>query len=100
MPLNEEFHRTKKMNFLSNSFDGIYFNNKLAVGPILENINIIIQKALGVSTSIYGSADNLYVFEQVILRLIKDDMQNKDPESGMTMQRICFKSLSGSLMDK
>ena len=84
MPLDEEFHRTKKMNFLSNAFDGIYFNNKLVIGPILESINTVIQKALGMSTSTYGSADNLYVFEQVIMRLTKGDMQNKDPESEMT----------------
>ena len=84
MPLDEEFHRTKEMNFLSNAFHGIYFNGKFVVGPMLERINTIIQKALGASTSTYGSVDNLYIFEQVIMRLIKDDMQNKDPESEMT----------------
>ena len=91
MPVDEEFHRTKKINFLSDAFKGILLNGKI-VGPILENIDTIIQRALGITTSTSGSADNFYIFEQVILRLIKDDMLNKDPESEITRRfglKIC-----------
>ena len=83
MPTDEEFHRTKNINFLSNAFKGIYFNSKV-VSPILEAIDTAIQKALGMHTSTFGSADNLYIFEQIMLRQMKDDMQNKDLESEMT----------------
>ena len=50
----------------------------------MQAIDTIIQRALGVTTSTFESADNLYIFELVILRLIKDDMLNKDPESNIT----------------
>ena len=89
MPVDEEFHCTKNNNFLSNAFKGIYLKGKI-VGPTLEVIDTIIQRALGITASTFGSADNLYIFEQVILRQIKDDMLNKDPESEITrVLKIC-----------
>ena len=42
--------------------------------------------------STFTSANNLYIFEETILRLVKDDMENKDPESEMTKgfgMKIC-----------
>ena len=91
MPIDEEFNRTKNTNFLSSAFNGIYFNRKI-VTPTLEATDTIIRKVLGMTTSTFGSADNLYIFEQIILQLIKGDMQNKNPESDMTRgcgMKIC-----------
>ena len=91
MPVDEEFHRAKNVNFLSNAFNGIVLNS-LVVGPTLQIIDTIIQKALGMTESTFRSANNLYIFEETVLRLVKDDMENKDPESEMTKgfgMKIC-----------
>ena len=91
MPVDEEFHRTKSVNFLSNVFNGIVLNS-FVVGPSLQAIDTIIQKALGMTESTFGSANNLYIFEEVTLRLVKDEMKNKDPESEITKgfgMKIC-----------
>ena len=80
LPIDEEFHQEKTVNFLSNAFAGIVLNS-FVVGPSLQVIDTIIQKALGISESTFRSANNLYIFEEVTLRLVKEDMENKGDES-------------------
>ena len=80
VPIDEEFHRAKNVNFLSNVFNGIVLNS-FVVGPSLQVIDTIIQKALGMSESTFKSANNLHIFEEVALRLVKDDLENKGEES-------------------
>ena len=91
LPIDEEFHSAKNMNFLSNVFKGVVFNCYV-VGQALETIDTIIQKVLGVTTCTTGSADNFHIFEEVPLRLVKDEIENKDTESDNTRgfgMKIC-----------
>ena len=83
LPVDEEFHRTKNINFLSDVFNGVVFNN-FVVGPTLQVIDTIIKKALGIDSSTFKSANNLYIFEELVLRLMKDELENKEPESEIT----------------
>ena len=91
MPIDEEFHRAKNVNFLSNAFNGIVFNS-FVVAQSLQAIDTIIRKALGMTESTFRSANNLYMFEEVMLRLLKDDLENKGEESEITRglgMKIC-----------
>ena len=47
-------------------------------------IDGIIQRALGITTSTFRTANDLYIFEQLPLRLVTEDMENKNPELEIT----------------
>ena len=47
----------------------------------LALIDGIIQRALGITTSTFTSANDLYIFEQLPLKLVTEDIESKDPES-------------------
>ena len=79
LPLDEEFHRAKAVNFLSNSFQGIFFNG-MVVTAAIKAVDDIIQKALGISTSSFESVSNLYIFEQLPMRLLSRQMENRGKE--------------------
>ena len=79
LPVDEEFHRAKNVNFLSNVFKGVVLNN--ITGATLALIDGIIQRALGISTSTFRSPNDLYIFEQLPLKLVTEDMESKDPDS-------------------
>ena len=83
MPLDEEFHRAKLINFLSNVFKGVEFNAEVA-DKALGYIDGIIQKALGIKSTTHTSANDLYIFEQLPQRLMIDEMKNRDPQSNIT----------------
>ena len=80
MPVDEEFHHAKAINFLSNSFKGLVFDCDV-VDPVLEAIDHVIQKLLGISTNTFQTANDLYVFEELTLRLYKAEMINWNQES-------------------
>ena len=80
LPLDEEFHRTKDINFLINVFKGVVLSGVVGA-TTLAFIDGIIQRALGISTSTFTSPNNLYIFEQLPMKLVTEDMENKDPES-------------------
>ena len=82
-PADEEFHRAKGDNFLSNGFKGL-FSDGIITELMLSSIDGIIQKALGINTSTATSANDLYIFEQLPLKLLIQDMKSKDPESEIT----------------
>ena len=82
-PADEEFHRAKGVNFLSNAFKGLLLDG-IITEETLSTIDGIIQRALGVTTGTATSANNLYTFEQLPLKLLIEDMKNKDPESKIT----------------
>ena len=82
LPVDEEFHRAKNVNFLSNVFKGVVLNS--ITSATLALIDGIIQRALGISTSTFSSANDLYLFEQLPMKLVIEDMENKDPQSEIT----------------
>ena len=79
LPVDEEFHRAKEVNFLSNVFKGLVLNG--ITNATLALIDGIIQRALGITTSTFTSANDLYIFEQLPLKLVTEDIESKDPES-------------------
>ena len=84
LPVDEEFHRAKLINFLTDAFKGVVLNDDI-VDTALGIIDKIIQKALGISTNTtFQSAHDLYIFEQLPLRLMKDEMKNRNPQSEVT----------------
>ena len=83
LPLDEEFHRAKLINFLSNVFKGVVLNGEV-VDTALGYIDGIIQKALGIKSSTFVSANDLTVFEQLPQRLMIDEIKNRDPQSKIT----------------
>ena len=84
LPIDEEFHRAKAMNFLSNSFKGIVFDCNV-VDPALEAADRVIQELLGISTSTrFSTANDLYVFEELSLSLYKAEMINWHQKSETT----------------
>ena len=84
LPVDEEFHRAKAMNFLSNSFKGIVFDCDV-VDPALEAADRVIQKLLGISTNTrFNTANDLSVFEELSLSLYKAEMINWHQESEVT----------------
>ena len=80
LPLDEEFHRTKDVNFLVNVFKGVFLNG-IVGATTLAFIDGIIQRALGINTSTFRSPNDLYIFEQLPLKLVTEDMESKDPDS-------------------
>ena len=82
-PADEEFHRTKGINFTANVLKGLIFDG-IITELTLSSIDSIIQRALGITTSTATSANNLYIFEQLPLKLLIEDMESKDPESEIT----------------
>ena len=82
LPVDEEFHRAKNVNFLSNVFKGVVLNS--ITSATLALIDGIIQRALGISTSTFSSANDLYLFEQLPMKLVIEDMESKDPQSEIT----------------
>ena len=80
LPLDEEFHRTKDINFLINVFKGVVLSGVVGA-TTLAFIDGIIQRALGISTSTFTSPNDLYIFELLPMKLVTDNMENKDPES-------------------
>ena len=80
LPLDEEFHRTKDVNFLVNVFKGVFLNG-IVGATTLAFIDGIIQRALGISTSTFTSPNDLYIFELLPMKLVTDNMEKKDPES-------------------
>ena len=83
LPPDEEFHRAKLINFLSNVFKGVFLNAEVA-DKVLGSIDGIIQKALGIKSTTHISANDLYIFEQLPQRLMIDEMKNRDPQSNTT----------------
>ena len=84
LPVDEEFHRAKIVNFLSNSFKGVILTGKV-VDTVVEAIDDNIQKLLGISTkTAFKTAHNIRVFEQLPLQLLKDQMKNRNQESEIT----------------
>ena len=82
-PADEEFHRAKGDNFLSTGFKGVV-SDGIITELMLSSIDGIIQNALGINTSTATSANDLYIFEQLPLKLLIQDMKSKDPESEIT----------------
>ena len=84
LPVDEEFHRAKAFNFLSESFIGIVFDCEV-VDPALEAADRVIQNLLGIcENTAFKTADDLYVFEQLSLNLYKAEMINWHQESETT----------------
>ena len=84
LPVDEEFHRTKLVNFLSNNFKGVVLTGKVA-DIVVEAIDEGIQKLLGISTkTAFKTAHDMRVFEQLPLQLLKDQMKNRNQESECT----------------
>ena len=83
LPADEEFQHAKDVNFLINIFKGLVLNGTIA-DTTLAFIDGVIQRALDISTSTFRSAQNLYTFEQLPLKLVAEEMKNKDPQSEIT----------------
>ena len=83
LPVDEEFHRAKAINFLSDSFKGLVFNCDVVV-PTLQAIDCTIRKLLGISTSTTQTANDLYIFEELPLQLYKAEMINRGQQSEIT----------------
>ena len=92
LPIDEEFHRTKAINFLGNTFEGLVLDGEV-VDPILEAIDKNIRKLLGVITHTdFQTVNDLYIFEVFPLKLWENEMLNRKQPSeiakGFEMQ-IC-----------
>ena len=84
LPVDEEFHRAKLINFLSNNFKGVILTGKV-VATVVEAYDDGVQKLLGISTkTAFKTAHNMSVFEQLPLQLLKDQMKNRNQESEIT----------------
>ena len=84
LPVDEEFHRAKAVNFLGNTFRGLVINGKL-VNPTLKAIDDNIRKLLGVITHAdFQTVNDLYIFEVFPLRLWKNEELNHKQSSEIT----------------
>ena len=84
MPVDEEFHRAKLVNFLTNNFKGVVLTGAV-IATALESIDVTIQKLLGMSTkTAFKIVHDMRTFEQLPLLLLKDEMINRDQESEIT----------------
>ena len=92
LPVDEEFHRTKLINFLADTFKGVVLNGAV-VTEALAVIDDTVRKLLGISTNTaFQQAHDLYVFEQMSLQLMKCEMQNRGIQSEITRgfaMKIC-----------
>ena len=83
LPVDEEFHRAKLVNFLSNNFKGVTLTEIDVMG--MEIIDVSIQKLLGINTkTAFKVAHDMRIFEQIPLRLLKAEMINWHQESEIT----------------
>ena len=81
LPVNEEFHRAKAVNFLANTFKGVVFTGD-ALPIALGVINDTIRELLGISTDTpFQLAHDLHIFEELCLQLFKDEVKNRNPQS-------------------
>ena len=72
------------MNFLSDSFKGIYFDSN-TIESALEAIDRVVQSLLGISSNTaFQTADNLSIFEELPIKLYKAEMINWDHKSETT----------------
>ena len=95
LPVDEEFHRAKLVNFLSNNFEGILLTEIDVM--VLEIIDESIQKLLGINTkTAFKVAHDMRIFEQIPLRLLKDQMKNRNQESDITTTGLGMKICQGS----
>ena len=83
LPADEEFHRAKDFNFLMNVFKGLVLNGTIA-DTTMSFVDGVIQRALGISTSTSRSVKNLYTFQQLPLKLVAEELKNRDPQSEVT----------------
>ena len=84
LPVDEEFHRAKLINFLANTFKGVVFNGDV-VSTALGVTDGIVRELLGISTNTaFLQAHDLYVFEQLSLQLMKYEMQNRGTQLEIT----------------
>ena len=92
LPVDEQFHRAKAINFLGNTFQAVVINAEVVV-PALEAIDENIRKLLGVITHPdFQTVNNLYIFEVFPLRLWKNEMLNRNQPSEITNEfemQIC-----------
>ena len=81
LPINEEFHRAKFINFIANVFKGVVLTGE-AIPTALGVIDAIIRKLLGISTdTVFTQAHDLYIFEELSLKLMEDEVKNRNPQS-------------------
>ena len=81
LPVNEEFHRAKAINFLADAFKGVVLTGD-ALPVALGVIDNTIQELLGISTNTAVQlAHDLHVFEELCLQLLKNQVKNRNPQS-------------------
>ena len=81
LPVNEEFHRAKAINFLSDVFKGVVLTGD-AVPMAMGVIDDTIRECLGISSNTASkSAHDLYIFEELCLKLMKDEVKNRNPQA-------------------
>ena len=96
LPVDEEFHRAKLVNFLSNNFKGIIFTGEV-VATEMEIVDYAIQKMLGISTkTAFKLAQDMRIFEEIPMRLYKDEMENQNKNSEVTKLGFEMKICQGS----
>ena len=84
LPIDEEFHRAKAINFLANTFKGVLLTGD-ALPVALGVIDDTIRELLGISSdTAFQSAHDLHVFEELCLQLLKDEMKNRNPQAEIT----------------
>ena len=77
LPVDEEFHRAKLINFLADTFKGVVLTGDI-VTTALGVIDDTIRKLLGISSdTAFQQAHDLNIFEQLSLQLMKDQMINR-----------------------
>ena len=81
LPVNEEFHRAKAINFLADTFKGVVLTGD-ALPVALGVIDDTIRELLGISTNTaFELAHDLHVFEELCLQLLKNQVKNRNPQS-------------------
>ena len=89
LPVDEEFHRAKLINFLANNFKGLVLNGAIDA-TALGIINEVIRQLLGIHTNTaYQQAHDLHIFEQLCLQLLKDEMKSSGTQSEGFAMKIC-----------
>ena len=84
LPIDEEFHRAKAINFLGDTFKGLILDG-IVTNPALEEIDDNIRKLLGVAVHTdFQTANDLYIFEEFPLQLWKNEMINRNQQSEIT----------------
>ena len=92
LPVDEEFHRAKLVNFLADLFQGVVLTGDV-IATALGVIDDTIRNLLGISTNTsFQQAHDLHIFEQLTLHLMKDQMENRGTQSEITrgfQMKIC-----------